>query len=63
MKNKETLEELLIRKGVDQSFVDAYLIRTDQLTEDEMKDLGYVEDRIDTHLSIIGEFYENSELD
>lgn len=46
----ETLPELMLRKGVDQKFINTYLLNIDELTPEEMLDLWYVDDRIDTHL-------------
>jgi len=48
--NPNPLKQLMKDKGVDQKWFDKYIIRMDELTPEELQDLEYVSDRIDTHL-------------
>jgi len=43
--------DLLKKYGVNQKWIDLYLIKIDELTPEEMEDLDYVKDRIITHLN------------
>ena len=56
------LSNLLRKKNVDYNFFETYIINVDKLTSEEIKDLSYVEDRIDTHLKDIDDSTENSVL-
>ncbi len=50
--NPNSLKQLMIEKGVDQEWFNKYIIQTDQLSPEELKDIEYVSDRIDTHLEV-----------
>jgi hypothetical protein len=63
--NPNKLQQLLKNKGVNQEWFNTYIIKTDQLTPEELKDLKYVSHRIDMHLDD-ADFYEielNNNLD
>jgi hypothetical protein len=49
--NPNALQQLMKEKGVDQEWFDLHILKLDELTPEELKDLDYVSDRIDTHLS------------
>ena len=46
-----SLQDIMNKHGVDQEFINTYLLNTDELSPEEMEDLDYVEDRIMAHLS------------
>ena len=46
-----TLQDVMDAHGVDQEFIDNYILNIDELTPEEMEDLDYIEDRIMAHLS------------
>ena len=46
-----SLQDVMDKHGVDQEFINTYLLNIDELSPEEMEDLDYVEDRIMAHLS------------
>lgn len=54
------LKLILLKKNVDYDFFETYLINIDKLTSKEIRNLGYVEDRIDTHLE---DFEDDTQVD
>jgi len=46
-----SLQDIMNKHGVDQEFINTYLLNIDELSSEEMEDLDYVEDRIMAHLS------------
>tara|TARA_R110001599_G_scaffold134913_2_gene313168 strand:- start:2 stop:1816 length:1815 start_codon:yes stop_codon:yes gene_type:complete len=46
-----SLQDIINKHGVDQEFINTYLLKIDELSPEEMEDLDYVEDRIMAHLS------------
>ena len=45
------MEKLLKKYNITQEFIDL-IIKIDELTDDEVRDLDYMEDRIQTHLEL-----------
>tara|TARA_R110002153_G_scaffold24586_3_gene78446 strand:+ start:246 stop:410 length:165 start_codon:yes stop_codon:yes gene_type:complete len=46
------MKKLLKKYNITQEFIDL-IIKIDELTDDEVRDLDYMEDRIQTHLEVL----------